>query len=71
MTITAPPAAPERKPRCRVLDVRSNRCENPVIDDDPNAPQICPRHALEGAQLLQSAGAILITFITPDQRRPA
>lgn len=64
-----PTTTPERKARCRMLDARDNRCENPVIDDDPTAPQFCPRHALEGAQLLQDAGAIRIQYAPFTARR--
>lgn len=65
MTTTA---APSRKARCRMTNATSDRCSNEVIDPDPGAPQICPRHALEGAQLLADAGAITFRFATPTRR---
>lgn len=55
-------AMPQRKPRCRMTNATSDRCQNEVVDEDPRAPQICPRHALEGAQLLADAGVITIEF---------
>lgn len=61
MSTKAPPAAPERKPRCRVLDARDNRCTNEVIDGDPAAPQLCVSHAFEGVKLLAEAGALTYT----------
>ncbi|GAA0347739.1 hypothetical protein NE235_10615 [Actinoallomurus spadix] len=54
--------APERQARCRYLKSSGNRCENPVADDDPNAVQLCPSHALRAAQLLAEHGAIKIQF---------
>lgn len=59
MTITV---TPERKARCRMLDGREERCPNEALDPDPKAPQICGRHALEAAQLLEAAGVVRIKF---------
>lgn len=42
MTMTI---APERVPRCRMLNRQLNRCPNPVLDPDPKAAQICVAHA--------------------------
>lgn len=51
-----------RAPRCRMVGGTGNRCTGEVVDPDPRALQICPRHALKAAQLLAEAGAIAITY---------
>lgn len=58
-----------RKPRCRLLNELGDRCLNPSLDPDPGAVQICPSHALKGAQLLEEAGAITIYFALPSSMR--
>lgn len=66
-----PTAAPARTARCRMTNRFGNRCQNQVIDADEKAPQICARHALEGARLLEAAGALTLKFINPKTRRSA
>jgi hypothetical protein len=65
---TTTAASPERKPRCRMRSRLDDRCQNEVVDDDPGAPQICVRHALEGARLLADAGAIRFQFANTTRR---
>lgn len=62
-------AAPPRAARCRYHNRLGDPCSNPVIDEDSNAIQLCPSHALRAAQLLVEKGAIAITYATPDRRR--
>lgn len=62
-------AVMSRAARCRMLNRLNDRCPNEVVDPDPAAPQICARHALEGAQLLADAGAIRIQYATVTSRR--
>lgn len=64
-------AAVGRKPRCRMLNRTNDRCQNDVIDPDPAAPQICVRHAYEGAKLLEDAGALALHFALPPSMRSA
>lgn len=61
--------ATKRAARCRMHDRLDNPCPNPVIDEDPNAIQICPSHALRAAQLLVEHGAITIAYPTPATRK--
>lgn len=60
--------ATDRKPRCRMTNRLGDRCPNEVVDPDPAAPQICARHALEGARLLADAGAIRIQYANVTRR---
>lgn len=58
----------DRKSRCRMRDRFDNPCTGEVIDPDPEAIQICPQHALRGAQLLAEHGAIQIKTLTSTRR---
>jgi hypothetical protein len=61
--------AVSRKPRCRVLNRTNDRCTNPVIDDDPAAPQYCVHHAYQAAKLLEDSGALTLLFTLPPSMR--
>ncbi|MGI5232880.1 hypothetical protein [Actinoallomurus sp. CA-142502] len=65
MSTTAPPAAPERKARCRYRDRFDNPCANEVADDDPASIQLCPSHALRAVQMLAEAGVIRYQLANP------
>jgi hypothetical protein len=42
-----------RVPRCRMLDRLNNRCQNPSLDPDPKAVQICITHAARVMELVR------------------
>lgn len=52
-------ASPDREPRCRMYSRRGNPCANPALDSDPNAIQICVRHAGEVLELIRERQANL------------